>query len=69
MLIFIVFPLAGKVMELAHLGEARSGSRCGRMDQCCALGANHVAAMFFDGEDVQIYEVSTHVHVAAVLQQ
>lgn len=44
-------------MELAHLGEARAGSKCGRMDQCCALGANHVAAMFFDGDDVQIYEV------------
>lgn len=44
-------------MELAHLGEARAGSKCGRMDQCCALGTNHVAAMFFDGEDVKIYEV------------
>lgn len=49
--------LAVQVMELAHLGEARAGSKCGRMDQCCALGANHVAAMFFDGEDVEIYEV------------
>ncbi|CAN0004349.1 unnamed protein product, partial [Hapterophycus canaliculatus] len=46
-----------QVMELAHLGEARAGSKCGRMDQCCALGGNHVAAMFFDGEDVRIYEV------------
>lgn len=46
-----------QVMELAHLGEARTGSQCGRMDQCCALGTNHVAAMFFDGEDVRIYEV------------
>lgn len=44
-------------MELAHLGEARTGSKCGRMDQCCALGTNHVAAMFFDGDDVKIYEV------------
>ena len=44
-------------MELAHLGEARAGSKCGRMDQCCALGTNHVAAMFFDGKDVKIYEV------------
>lgn len=44
-------------MELAHLGEARAGSKCGRMDQCCALGANHVGAMFFDGDDVKIYEV------------
>lgn len=46
-----------QIMELAHLGEARAGSKCGRMDQCCALGGNHVAAMFFDGEDVRIYEV------------
>ncbi|CAN0572712.1 unnamed protein product, partial [Ectocarpus sp. 12 AP-2014] len=45
-------------MELAHLGETRTGSKCGRMDQCCALGTNHVAAMFFDGEDVRIYEVA-----------
>ncbi|CAM9274498.1 unnamed protein product [Scytosiphon promiscuus] len=47
-----------QVMELAHLGEAHTGSKCGRMDQCCALGGNHVAAMFFDGEDVRIYEVA-----------
>ncbi|CAN0498331.1 unnamed protein product, partial [Ectocarpus sp. 12 AP-2014] len=47
-----------QVMELAHLGETRTGSKCGRMDQCCALGTNHVAAMFFDGEDVRIYEVA-----------
>ncbi|CAN0050212.1 unnamed protein product [Ectocarpus sp. 6 AP-2014] len=47
-----------QVMELAHLGEARAGSKCGRMDQCCALGTNHVGAMFFDGEDVRIYEVA-----------
>lgn len=47
-----------QVMELAHLGEARAGSKCGRMDQCCALGTNHLAVMFFDGEDVQLYEVS-----------
>lgn len=50
------------MMELAHLGEARAGSKCGRMDQCCALGRNHVAAMFFDGEDVQIYEVGRSVN-------
>eukprot|EP00752_Nemacystus_decipiens_P005273 g4783.t1 len=47
-----------QVMELAHLGEARAGSKCGRMDQCCALGASHVGAMFFDGDDVQIYEIA-----------
>lgn len=50
-------------MELAHLGEARAGSKCGRMDQCCALGGNHVAAMFFDREDVRIYEVCIQVRI------
>lgn len=55
--LFALGMLCRQVMELAHLGEARAGSKCGRMDQCCALGTNHVAAMFFDGEDVQICEV------------
>ena len=36
------------------------------MDQCCALGKNHVAAMFFDGEDVKIYEVGGLVGWSAV---
>ena len=58
-------------MELAHLGEARAGSKCGRMDQCCALGASHVGAMFFDGDDVQIYEVRADLrgHSTISLQQ
>lgn len=37
-------------MELAYAGERLTGSMCGRMDQCVALGVGTVALMTFDGE-------------------
>jgi galactokinase len=40
-------------MELAHAGERRAGSQCGRMDQVCALG-RRPALLTFDGEDLEI---------------
>jgi UTP-glucose-1-phosphate uridylyltransferase/mevalonate kinase len=41
-------------MDLAYAGERLTGSMCGRMDQCVALGSGAVAHMTFDGE------VTTH---------
>lgn len=46
-------------MDVAYAGERLTGSMCGRMDQCVALGAGAVALMTFDGE------VTTHSVVPA----
>ena len=41
-----------EIMELAYLGERRTGSRCGRMDQACFFGKTPVLLTF--GADDQI---------------
>ena len=40
-----------EIMEVAFRGEMRTPSRCGRMDQCVAMGPSRIAAMEFDRED------------------
>ncbi|MBN1234173.1 MAG: GHMP kinase [Candidatus Coatesbacteria bacterium] len=44
-------------MELAYIGERRSGSMCGRMDQACAFG-NRPILMEFHGDKVRIEQLS-----------
>ncbi len=44
-------------MEYAYLGEITTPSRCGRLDQACAYG-NRPIAMTFDGESIDIIELS-----------
>ena len=44
-------------MDVAHAGERRAGSDCGRMDQVCALGPA-VNLLSFDGEDFRVEELS-----------
>jgi galactokinase len=39
-----------QIMEVAYKGERLSGSKCGRMDQCVAMGKNKIAKMEFIGE-------------------
>ena len=38
-----------ELMELAYIGEMRTPSRCGRMDQCVVMGSHAIALMTFDG--------------------
>ena len=40
-------------MNVAYLGELRTASRCGRLDQACAFGVNPVL-MNFDGEEIDV---------------
>lgn len=40
-------------MRVAYLGEMRTPSRCGRLDQACAYGTNPVV-MQFDGADIRV---------------
>ena len=40
-------------MNIAYLGELRTSSRCGRLDQACAFGVKP-NLMTFDGEEVEV---------------
>lgn len=40
-------------MNIAYMGEQRTPSRCGRLDQACAFGVNPVC-MTFDGNDISV---------------
>lgn len=40
-------------MNIAYMGELRTPSRCGRLDQACAYGTNPVL-MSFDGNDISV---------------
>ena len=40
-------------MNIAYLGELRTSSRCGRLDQACAFGVRP-NLMTFDGEEVEV---------------
>lgn len=45
-----------QVMELAYRGELRTPSRCGRLDQVCALG-RRISWMGFDGDALTLEPV------------
>lgn len=40
-------------MNIAYMGEQRTPSRCGRLDQACAYGVNPIC-MTFDGNDISV---------------
>lgn len=40
-------------MNIAYMGEQRTPSRCGRLDQACAYGVNPIC-MVFDGNDISV---------------
>ncbi len=50
-------------MNIAYMGEQRTPSRCGRLDQACAYGVNPVC-MKFDGNDISVRQltVKTDLH-------
>ena len=43
-------------MRVAFIGEQRTPSRCGRLDQACAYGVNPVC-MTFDGDEIQVKQL------------
>lgn len=45
------------VMNIAYMGEQRTPSRCGRLDQACAFG-NVPVAMEFDGSEISAERIS-----------
>ena len=46
-----------EIMKIAFLGEQRTPSRCGRLDQACAFGTNPVE-MIFDGNEIKVNRLS-----------
>ena len=45
------------IMNIAYLGEQRTPSRCGRLDQACAYGVRPVS-MTFDGNELTVDRIS-----------
>lgn len=43
-------------MNIAYMGEQRTPSRCGRLDQACAYGVNPIC-MVFDGNDISVQPI------------
>lgn len=43
-------------MNIAYLGEQRTASRCGRLDQACAFGIRPVC-MTFDGDEIDVQPI------------
>lgn len=44
-------------MYIAYMGEQRTPSRCGRLDQACAYGVKPVS-MVFDGNEIKVKEIN-----------
>ncbi len=49
-------------MNIAYLGELRTNSRCGRLDQACAFGVKP-NLMTFDGDEVEVNTVNVKKHL------
>ena len=44
-------------MNIAYVGELRTQSRCGRLDQACAFGVKP-SLMTFDGDEVEVHPIN-----------
>ena len=49
-------------MNIAYLGELRTASRCGRLDQACAFGVKP-NLMTFDGDEVEVKPLNVKKHL------
>ena len=49
-------------MNIAYLGELRTASRCGRLDQACAFGVKP-SLMTFDGDEVEVKTLNVKKHL------
>ena len=49
-------------MNIAYLGELRTASRCGRLDQACAFGVKP-NLMTFDGDEVEVKTLNVKKHL------
>lgn len=49
-------------MNIAYVGELRTSSRCGRLDQACAFGVKP-NLMTFDGDEVEVQALNVKKHL------
>ncbi len=49
-------------MNIAYLGELRTSSRCGRLDQACAFGVKP-NLMSFDGDEIEVRSLNVKKHL------
>lgn len=49
-------------MNIAYLGELRTSSRCGRLDQACAFGVKP-NLMVFDGDEIEVNTINVKKHL------
>lgn len=49
-------------MNIAYVGELRTASRCGRLDQACAFGVKP-SLMTFDGDEVEVQTINVKSHL------
>ena len=49
-------------MNIAYLGELRTSSRCGRLDQVCAFGVKP-NLMHFDGDEIEVQTLNVKKHL------
>ena len=49
-------------MNIAYVGELRTSSRCGRLDQACAFGVKP-NLMTFDGDEVEVRSLNVKKHL------
>ena len=49
-------------MNIAYLGELRTSSRCGRLDQACAFGVKP-NLMTFDGDEMEVRSLNVKKHL------
>ena len=49
-------------MNIAYLGELRTSSRCGRLDQACAFGVKP-NLMKFDGDEIEVRSLNVKKHL------
>ena len=49
-------------MNIAYLGELRTSSRCGRLDQACAFGVKP-SLMTFDGDEIEVRSLNVKKHL------
>ena len=49
-------------MNIAYVGELRTSSRCGRLDQACAFGVKP-SLMTFDGDEVEVQSLNVKKHL------
>ena len=49
-------------MNIAYLGELRTNSRCGRLDQACAFGVKP-NLMTFDGDEIEVRSLNVKKHL------